>query len=69
MILSWRKLDIIQDMPLSALYNRVTPKTLARDINFLKQQELVVIDGDQLTANLGILTPYTAISTRINTKE
>ena len=47
--------------PISALYKNVTPKTLTRDINYLKQQQLVVIDGDELNANLGIMTPYTAV--------
>ncbi len=55
--------------PLSALYNNVTPKTLTRDINYLKQQQLVVLDGDELNANLGIMTPYTAIPARSNTVE
>ncbi len=50
--------------PLSALYKNLTPKTLTRDINFLKQQQLVVLDGDELGANLEIMTSYTAIPAR-----
>jgi len=50
--------------PLSALYKNVTPKTLTRDINSLKQQQLVLLDGDELNANLEIMTSYTAVRPR-----
>lgn len=50
--------------PLSALYKNVTPKTLTRDINSLKQQQLVFLDGDKLNANLEIMTSYTAVRAR-----
>ena len=46
---------------LSRLYKGVTTRTLTRDIDFLRQQKLVVIDGDQLKANLGITTQFTAM--------
>jgi Fic family protein len=45
--------------PLSQLYNKLTPKTLSRDINFLKQNELIIVDGDGMRANLDIMTRYT----------
>ena len=45
---------------LSALYDGMTNKTLMRDVNFLKQQGLVIVDGDKLEANLAIMTQYTA---------
>ncbi len=44
---------------LSGLYYRLTTKTLSRDINFLKQQELIIVEGDELRANLDIMTRYT----------
>ncbi len=44
---------------LSRLYHKLTTKTLSRDINFLKEHELVIIDDDQLRANLDIMTLYT----------
>ncbi len=45
---------------LSALYADVTSKTLMRDINFLTQHQLVLVQGDELRANLGIMTQFTA---------
>ena len=33
--------------PLSRFYRRVTDKTLARDIKFLKQRELILVEGEQ----------------------
>jgi Fic family protein len=44
---------------LSRLYRALTTKTLSRDINFLKQRELIIVDGDKLRANLDIMTRYT----------
>ncbi len=44
---------------LSQLYRQLTPKTLSRDINFLKEHELVIVEGDKLRANLDIMTRYT----------
>lgn len=44
---------------LSQLYHKLTPKTLSRDINFLKQHQLVIVEGDELRANLDIMTLYT----------
>lgn len=46
--------------PLSAIYSDVTTKTFMRDINFLRKEELVVITGDELRANLDIMTRFTA---------
>jgi Fic family protein len=43
---------------LSQLYHKLTTKTLSRDINFLEEHELVVVDGDKLRANLDIMTRY-----------
>ena len=45
--------------PLSGLYHNLTTKTLSRDINFLKQHELIIVEGDELRANLDIMTRYT----------
>lgn len=44
---------------LSRLYRELTTKTLSRDINFLKERQLVIVDGDELRANLDIMTRYT----------
>jgi hypothetical protein len=44
---------------LARLYRRVTPKTLSRDLNFLKQHDLIKVSGDQLQANIEIMTQFT----------
>ena len=44
---------------MSPLYRNVTTKTLSRDLNFLKQHELIIVEGDELRANLDIMTRYT----------
>ena len=46
--------------PLSALYRNVTSRTLTRDINSLRQQNLVIAVGDELRANLELMTRFTA---------
>lgn len=43
---------------LSHYYSGVTKKTLSRDLNFLKEYELVIIDGDELTANYAVMTRF-----------
>jgi Fic family protein len=43
---------------LSRLYGKLTAKTLSRDINFLKKHGLVIVEGDELRANLDIMTRY-----------
>jgi Fic family protein len=43
---------------LSHLYSNVTTKTLMRDIRFLEQHDLVIIQGDDLRANLEIMTQF-----------
>ena len=45
---------------LSRLYRNVTSRTLARDINYLKQQNLIVVAGDEIRANLELMTRFTA---------
>jgi len=44
---------------LSSLYHKLTTKTLSRDMNFLKERELIIVEGDELRANLDIMTRYT----------
>jgi len=44
---------------LSRLYRNLTSKTLSRDLEFFRKQELVVIEGDELRTNLDIMTRYT----------
>ena len=47
------------DHRLARFYRKLTNKTLSRDLNFLKVHELVIIDGDELQANLDVMTRYT----------
>ncbi len=47
------------DHRLARFYRKLTNKTLSRDLNFLKVHELVIIDGDELRANLDVMTRYT----------
>ena len=44
---------------LSELYRRVTPKTLSRDLNFLRTHDFVIIDGDEIRANLDLMNDFT----------
>ena len=46
--------------PLSRLYRNVSTRTLTRDINFLKEQELIVAEGDELRARIDLMTQFTA---------
>lgn len=46
---------------LSLLYRNVTNKTLMRDLNFLRQHELILVNGDKLQANLEIMRQFTAL--------
>ena len=45
---------------LSHLYRNVTTRTLTRDINALKRENLIIADGDEICANLGLMTRFTA---------
>jgi len=47
------------DHRLARFYRKLTNKTLSRDLNFLKVHKLVIIDGDELRANLDVMTRYT----------
>jgi Fic family protein len=44
--------------PLSQFYRGVTSKTLARDLNFLRSNGLIVIDGDEVRANLAVMKQF-----------
>ena len=44
---------------LSRLYRDVTTRTLTRDINALKQQNLIIVVGDEVRANLELMTRLT----------
>ena len=46
--------------PLAALYRGVTQRTLTRDLNYLKEQNLVSLDGDELHARVDLMTQFTA---------
>lgn len=43
---------------LAGLYTRVTPKTLSRDLNFLRKEELIRIRDDEIWANLELMERY-----------
>ena len=43
---------------LSDLYRKVTSKTLSRDLNFLKQHALIIIDGDDIQANFSLMREF-----------
>ena len=45
---------------LSRPYRNVTTRTLTRDINYLKQQNLITLMGDEVRANLELMTRFTA---------
>ena len=45
---------------LSHLYRNVTTRTLTRDLNALKQENLITADGDEIRANLELMTRFTA---------
>ena len=45
---------------LSRLYRNVTARTLSRDINALKEQNLIVVTGDEVQANMELMTQFTA---------
>ena len=43
---------------LSEFYRRVTPKTLSRDLNFLREHNLVIIEKDEIRANLNLMDEF-----------
>ena len=45
--------------PLSRLYRNVTTRTLMRDINFMKEQGLIVAEGDLLKGRVDLMSRYT----------
>ena len=45
---------------LSRLYRNVTARTISRDINALKQENLIAVSGDEVRANLDLMTQFTA---------
>ena len=45
---------------LASLYEGVTSKTLTRDVNFLKSLGLILVQGDELRANIDVMLQYTA---------
>lgn len=44
--------------PLSRLYRNVSTRTLMRDINYLKERNLIVSEGDELKARVDLMTPF-----------
>ena len=45
---------------MSSLYRNVTNRTLSRDIKFLREQNLVMLEGDELRARVDLMTRFTA---------
>ena len=45
---------------LSYLYRRVTTRTLMRDLNYLKENDLIAIEDDELRARVDLMTRFTA---------
>ena len=46
--------------PLSHLYRGVSARTLARDVSWLKEHQLIEADGDELRARVDLMTDFTA---------
>ena len=46
--------------PMSSLYRNVTNRTLSRDIKSLREQNLVMLEGDELRARVDLMTRFTA---------
>lgn len=42
--------------PLARLYRRVSPRTLTRDLQYLQESNLIVIDGDEIRARIDLFT-------------
>lgn len=49
--------------PLSRLYRTVTTKTLSRDIHYLEEAGLIVVEKDRISANLAAMQSFTALQT------
>ena len=45
--------------PLSRLYRNVTSRIFSRDLNFLQQHEYVIIERDEVHANVEIVRQFT----------
>jgi Fic family protein len=43
---------------LSHIYQQVTPKTLSRDLNFLKANRLITVGGDTIRANFSVMDDF-----------
>lgn len=48
--------------PLARLYRGLGPKTLQRDLAYLRENALVVVTGDELRANLELMTQFTTLN-------
>ena len=46
--------------PLSHLYRGVSSRTLARDVHWLREKQLVEVDGDEMRARTDLMTDFTA---------
>ena len=46
--------------PFSYLYRGLSARTLARDVRWLREQQLVEIDGDEMRARVDLMTDFTA---------
>jgi len=46
--------------PLSTLYRGVTSKTISRDLNYLRNHELIIIEGGRIRANIEVMKRFMA---------
>ena len=46
--------------PLSHLYRGVSGRTLARDVRWLREEQLIEVDGDEMRARVDLMTGFTA---------
>lgn len=45
--------------PLSRLYRNLSPRTLTRDLNYLREQRLIALTGDEISARVDLMTRFT----------
>ncbi len=51
--------DLARVHSLSRLYRNLSPRTLTRDLNHLREQRLIALAGDKISARVGLMTRFT----------